>query len=326
MMLVEAPGEAILAALENGVSALPSLHGKFAQPAGITYTADLTKEPGKRVSDVKFKDGTPLDPSKRYKVVINSFIAGGGDGYTMLNVLNKEAGIAEDVRIITHVNKTYMRHALQAYFEKSTKENPIKVDLNEVRIKIIEQPFTDVSKSDWFYADMLTMYHAGVINGTSETTFEPEGMVTRAQFITMLYRLDGEKKVEDATSTFTDVRPTAYYCDAVNWGVKAGITNGVTQTEFAPHENITREQIATMLFRYAAYAKKADLDKKVDLNDKFHDSAAVSGYAREAVEWAAAVEVVRGDDTGAIRPKDNATRAEAAALMVRVGALPAAEK
>lgn len=326
MMLVEAPGEAVLAALENGVSALPSLHGKFAQPAGITYTADLTKEPGKRVSDVKFKDGTPLDPSKRYKVVINSFIAGGGDGYTMLNVLNKEAGIAEDVRIITHVNKTYMRHALQAYFEKSTKENPVKVDLNEVRIKIIEQPFTDVSKSDWFYADMLAMYHAGVINGTSETTFEPEGMVTRAQFITMLYRLDGEKKVEDATSTFTDVRPTAYYCDAVNWGVKAGITNGVTQTEFAPHENITREQIATMLFRYAAYAKKADLDKKVDLNEKFHDSAAVSGYARAAVEWAAAVEVVRGDDTGAIRPKDNATRAEAAALMVRVGALPAAEK
>ena len=122
------------------------------------------------------------------------------------------------------------------------------------------------------------------------------------------------------------MRPTAYYCDAVNWGVKAGITNGVTQTEFAPHENITREQIATMLFRYAAYAKKADLDKKVDLDEKFKDSGTVSGYAREAVEWATAVEVVRGDDTGAIRPKDNATRAEAAALMVRVGALPAAEK
>ena len=313
MMLVEASGATILAALENGVSALPSLHGKFAQP-------------GSRISDVKFYDGTPLDPDVRYKVVINSYLGGGGDGYTMLNVLDETKELASDVKIITHVNKTYMRHALQAYFEKSTKENPVKVDLNEVRIKIIEQPFTDVSKSDWFYADMLTMYHAGVINGTSETTFEPEGMVTRAQFITMLYRLDGEKKVEDATSTFTDVRPTAYYCDAVNWGVKAGITNGVTQTEFAPHENITREQIATMLFRYAAYAKKADLDKKVDLNEKFHDSAAVSGYARAAVEWAAAVEVVRGDDTGAIRPKDNATRAEAAALMVRVGALPASEK
>ena len=324
MMLVEASGETILAALENGVSYLPGLHGKFAQPAGITYTADLTKEAGKRVSDVTLKDGTKLDPNKRYKVVINSFIAGGGDGYSMFNVLNEEAGIAEDVKIITHVNKTYMRHALQAYFEKSTKEKPIKVDLNEVRIKLIEQPFTDVKEADWFYSDVLAMYRAGVIKGMTETTFEPEGKVTRAQFATMLYRLDGEKKVENGKNAFTDLEKDAYYLDAVNWGVANGIIKGMTETTFEPDANITREQIATMLYRYATYAKKAGLDKKADLAEKFKDAAKVSDYAKEAMQWAAAAEVVRGDDTANIRPQDNATRAEAAALMVRVGELPLA--
>ena len=320
MMLVEAPGSAILAALENGVSALPSLHGKFAQPAGITYTADLTKEPGKRVSDVKFKDGTKLDPAKRYKVVINSFIGGGGDGYSMLNVLNEEAGLAKDVKIITHVNKTYMRHALQAYFEKSTKEKPIKVDLNEVRIKLIEHPFTDIQTSQWFYSEVLSVYHLGVIKGMTETTFVPDGKVTRAQFITMLYRLDGEKKIEDGKNTFTDLAKDAYYTDAVNWGVKNEIIKGMSDKEFAPEANITREQIATILYRYAAFSKKDGMDKKVDLTEKFKDAGTVSAYAKDALQWAAAHEIVKGDETG-IRPLDNATRAEAAALMVRINAL-----
>ena len=327
MMLVEAPGSAILAALENGVSALPSLHGKFAQPAGITYTADLTKEAGKRVSDVTLKDGTKLDPNKRYKVVINSFIGGGGDGYSMLNVLNEEAGLAKDVKIITHVNKTYMRHALQAYFEKSTKEKPIKVDLTEVRIKLIEHPFTDIKEEQWFYSEVLEVYRLGVIKGMTETTFVPDGKVTRAQFITMLYRLDGENKVEDGKNTFTDLAKDAYYTDAVNWGVKNGLINGMTATQFAPEANITREQIATMLYRYATFAKKDGMDKKVDLAEKFKDAATVSAYAKEALQWAAAQEIVKGDETG-IRPLDNATRAEAAALMIRINALAtaAAEK
>lgn len=326
MMLVEASGETILAALENGVSYLPGLHGKFAQPAGITYTADLTKEAGKRVSDVTFKDGTKLDPKKRYKVVINSFIAGGGDGYSMFNVLNEEAGLATDVKIITHVNKTYMRHALQAYFEKSTKEKPIKVDLNEVRIKLVEHPFTDVKDTDWFKDEVLSAYRLGVIKGMTETTFEPEGQVTRAQFITMLYRLDGENKVENGTNSFTDLEKDAYYLDAINWGVKNGIINGMSKTEFAPGLNITREQIATMFYRYATY-KKLDVKTAEETNIlSFKDFDKTSEYARAAVQWALHVEIFKGDNEKLLHPLDNATRAEAAALMVRLSALVSAEK
>ena len=247
-----------------------------------------------------------------------NFIGGGGDGYSMLNVLNKEAGIAEDVKIITHVNKTYMRHALQAYFEKSTKEKPIKVDLNEVRIKLIEHPFTDIQTSQWFYSDMLTMYHAGVINGTSETTFEPEGMVTRAQFITMLYRLDGEKKIEDGKNTFTDLAKDAYYTDAVNWGVKNEIIKGMSDKAFAPEANITREQIATILFRYAQY-KSAASEARAELTD-FADAGSVSDYAKEALRWAAAEKIILGsveNGKNSIRPAATATRAEVAAVLMR---------
>lgn len=323
MLLVEASGKTVLAALENGVGTLPSLHGKFAQPAGITYTADLTKPAGERVSNVLMSDGTPLDPDARYKVVINSFIGGGGDGYTMFNVLDEEAGLASDVKIITHVNKTYMRHALQAYFEKSTEANPIKVDTSEVRIKLIELTFNDVTPADWFYSDVLGMYNLGVIKGVSEKSFEPQRDVTRAEFVTMLYRLDGEQKVEDGTNAFTDVASDAFYTDAVNWGVKNGIVKGVTEKTFEPDESITREQLATLLYRYAVYAKKAGTDARADLTKSFADAAKVSDYAEEAMQWAVAAEVVRGDE-GGIRPQDSASRCEAAALMTRINALPAA--
>ena len=154
----------------------------------------------------------------------------------------------------------------------------------------------------------------------TETTFVPDGKVTRAQFITMLYRLDGEKKIEDGKNTFTDLAKDAYYTDAVNWGVKNEIIKGMSDKEFAPEANITREQIATILYRYAAFAKKDGMDKKVDLTEKFKDAGTVSAYAKDALQWAAAHEIVKGDETG-IRPLDNATRAEAAALMVRINAL-----
>lgn len=137
----------------------------------------------------------------------------------------------------------------------------------------------------------------------------------------MLYRLGGEKKVEDGKNTFTDLKKDAYYIDAINWGVKNEIINGMSEKEFAPEENITREQIATILFRYAKLAKKANLDKTVDLKEKFKDADKVSKYAKEALQWAVAVEVVKGDAEG-LRPLDTATRAEAAALMVRINALP----
>ena len=305
MMLVEASGATVLAALENGVSYLPGLHGKFAQPAGITYTADLTKEAGKRVSDVTLKDGTKLDPDKRYKVVINSFIAGGGDGYSMFNVLNEEAGIAENVKIITHVNKTYMRHALQAYFEKSSEEKPITVDLNEVRIKLIEHPFTDINNADWFYSDVVAMYKQGIINGMTATTFEPQGNLTRAQAAMLLYRLAGEPETE-GTSSFTDVPKEAWYAEAIAWAQKNEIVNGMTATTFEPESKVTRAQFVVMLYRFAGKPENMAATTFTDVTEEWYI---------DAVSWAETSMIVNGMTATTFEPNGHCTRAQAAKIL-----------
>ncbi len=305
MMLVEASGATVLAALENGVSYLPGLHGKFAQPAGITYTADLTKEAGKRVSDVTLKDGTKLDPDKRYKVVINSFIAGGGDGYSMFNVLNEEAGIAEDVKIITHVNKTYMRHALQAYFEKSSEEKPITVDLNEVRIKLIEHPFTDINNADWFYSDVVAMYKQGIINGMTATTFEPQGNLTRAQAAMLLYRLAGEPETE-GTASFTDVPKEAWYAEAIAWAQKNEVVNGMTATTFAPESKVPRAQFGVMLYRFAGKPENMAATTFTDVTEEWYI---------DAVSWAETSMIVNGMTATTFEPNGHCTRAQAAKIL-----------
>jgi len=136
MMLVEASGQTIWDALQNGISAWPTGAGKFLQPAGLSYSFKAS-ENGNTLTSVTLADGTPLDLNARYKIVINSFLAGGGDGYSMFNLLDDTKPLAEDTQQLVYVNKTYMRDALQAYFEKNTTaENPLKVDLTESRITI----------------------------------------------------------------------------------------------------------------------------------------------------------------------------------------------
>ncbi|MDD3401365.1 MAG: 5'-nucleotidase C-terminal domain-containing protein [Eubacteriales bacterium] len=137
MMLVETSGATILAALNNGVKSLPGLNGSFLQPSGLTYKVDISKPIGQRVAaeDVLI-GGETLDLAAKYTVVINSFLAGGGDGYTMFNVLNTENVMATDCTQLVYVNQTYMRHALEQYIRTSTAENPIVADTTS-RIEII---------------------------------------------------------------------------------------------------------------------------------------------------------------------------------------------
>lgn len=139
MMLVETGGQTIWDALQNGISAWPESNGKFAQVAGMTYAFEKDGEKN-ALTAVTLKDGTPLDLGARYKVVINSFLAGGGDGYTMFNVLDESKESAADVTQLVYVNKTYMRDALEKYFRtNSSQDAPLKIDLSENRITLPKQ-------------------------------------------------------------------------------------------------------------------------------------------------------------------------------------------
>ena len=174
-------------------------------------------------------------------------------------------------------------------------------------------PFTDVLESDWFYDDVAFAYENGLFAGTSDTTFSPNASMTRAMLVTVLYRLEGQPAV-NGRSGFSDVQYNGYYEDAVTWAADNGIVNGTSITTFSPNANVTREQMAAILYRYAQY-KKYNTAASSGLNG-FTDHASVSGYAAASLEWAVAEKLVNGS-AGKLMPTGNATRAQVAAILHR---------
>ena len=174
-------------------------------------------------------------------------------------------------------------------------------------------PFTDVRESDWFYDDVVFAYENGLFSGTSDTTFSPNTSMTRAMLVTVLYRLEGQPAV-NGRSGFSDVQYNGYYEDAVTWAADNGIVNGISTSTFSPNANVTREQMAAILYRYAQY-KKYNTAASSSLNS-FSDHASVSGYAVMPLQWAVAEKLINGS-AGKLMPTGNATRAQVAAILHR---------
>ena len=176
-----------------------------------------------------------------------------------------------------------------------------------------ENPFVDVKASDWFYGSVLKAYEAGWMSGTSAVTFAPNASTTRGMIVSVLYRLEGSPEAGD--STFTDVKTGAYYAKAVAWAAENGIVGGYGDGTFGPNDEITREQLAAILYRYAQF-KDYDVSKKADLT-AYSDYAQVSAYAKDAVAWANAAGILSGTSATTLSPRDHATRAQVAAILVR---------
>lgn len=174
-------------------------------------------------------------------------------------------------------------------------------------------PFTDVRESDWFYEDVAFAYENGLFAGTSDTTFSPNASMTRAMLVTVLYRLEGQPAV-NGRSGFSDVQYNGYYEDAVTWAADNGIVNGTSTSTFSPNVNVTREQMAAILYRYAQY-KKYNTAASSSLNS-FSDHTSVSGYAEASLQWSVAEKLVNGSN-GKLMPTGNASRAQVAAILHR---------
>ena len=174
-------------------------------------------------------------------------------------------------------------------------------------------PFTDVHESDWFYDDVVFAYENGLFAGTSDTTFSPNASMTRAMLVTVLYRLEGQPAV-NGRSGFSDVQYNGYYEDAVTWAADNGIVNGTSTSTFSPNTNVTREQMAAILYRYAQY-KKYNTAASSSLNS-FSDHTSVSGYAVASLQWSVAEKLVNGSN-GKLMPTGNASRAQVAAILHR---------
>jgi hypothetical protein len=155
-------------------------------------------------------------------------------------------------------------------------------------------PFTDVYDSDWFYSAVAFASRNGLFTGTGADTFSPGSPMTRAMLWTVLGRLDGQT-----------LSGSGVYEAARGWAMSKGITDGTS-----PGGNITREQLVTILWRYAGSPKAGGG------LDKFSDAGSVSGYAAEAMAWAVENGIIEGAG-GALMPRDNATRAQVAAILQR---------
>ena len=175
-------------------------------------------------------------------------------------------------------------------------------------------PFPDVTEGDWFYDAVRYAYENGLMDGVGDSLFAPNSETTRAQLVTILYRLAGQPAVS-GDLPFPDVESGTWYTDAVAWAAQNGIVNGVSDTEFAPGDDITREQLAAILYRYAAY-QGYDVSQRADLSG-FGDASSISGYAQEALSWAHAQGLVLGFEDGSLRPQGTASRAQIAAVLMR---------
>ena len=174
-------------------------------------------------------------------------------------------------------------------------------------------PFTDVTEGDWFYDAVRYAYETGLMDGVGDNLFAPNSETTRAQLVTILYRLAGQPAVS-GDLIFTDVEAGTWYADAVAWAAENGIVNGTTDTTFAPGEDITREQLVTVLYRYAE-SKGYDVSVSADLSG-YPDAGQVQDYAQPAMAWAVAEGIVEGVD-GTLNPAGNATRAQIATILMR---------
>lgn len=175
-------------------------------------------------------------------------------------------------------------------------------------------PFTDVKADAWYAEEVAYVYSYKLMMGTSDTVFAPDANLTRAQMATILYRIEGSPKVTTA-NPFNDVEAGSWYTDAVIWAAEKGVVKGVGDGAFEPTTNISREQMACMMYRYAQY-KGADMTASKNLT-AFSDAAKVSSWAEKEMKWAVAEGLINGMGDGTLTPQGTATRAQAATVLMR---------
>ena len=175
-------------------------------------------------------------------------------------------------------------------------------------------PFADVPSGSWYYDDIAYVYDAGLMTGLTATAFGPNLSTTRGMIVTILWRMENEPAAKHGCP-FADVRRGSYYEQAIAWASENGIVTGFDSSTFAPDRAITREQLAAILFRFAAYRGMDAVTLRENLSS-FQDQAAISAYAVSALNWAVGEGLMQG--TGdKLEPTGNATRAQVAAMLRR---------
>ena len=174
--------------------------------------------------------------------------------------------------------------------------------------------FTDVKDTDWFCEDINFVFEKELMNGTSDVDFSPYRSATRGMIVTVLWRMEGEPGSE-GSAVFKDVELDKYYYNAVKWAYANKLVDGFSDDYFVPEDEMTREQLAAVLLRYARF-KGYDTTKTSDLSG-YYDSDKIKAYAVEAFKWANAEDIITGISSNELAPEGKAERAQIAAILHR---------
>ncbi len=326
-------GEQLLEAVEASTQSKDC--PAWAQVSGMEYTVAAYKEfkPGAEYGKFFEVDtvnrvtitsvgGKEFSKDATYAVIADNFLMNGNDTYYVF----KNAKAAEGAKYLNNGNGVKTRDIVAMYIKEvlsgtvgsayAKPQSRITVLTEEPVIPFVN-PYTDVAEKAWYYNAVKYTYQHGLMDGTGSGKFEPETKMTRAMLVTVLYRLEGKPEASEFKNPFKDV-DNRWYTDAICWAADKEIVKGTAADKFSPHDNVTREQMVTILFRYATYKKSAS-DKRSELT-AFADGKTVSKYAEEALQWAVAEKIIQGSvESGKnyIFPADGATRAEVATVLMR---------
>ncbi len=268
----------------------------YIPPANPNYRIDIPAAEGGTVT---------ADPAAAKAGATVTLTATPDEGYAVGTITVTDR-FGDAVKVTENADGTYT-------FTMPNGQVTVKATFVETEEPAPAEPFPDVDENDWFYDEVVYVYENGLMNGVENNQFAPNTATNRAMLATILYRLAGQPDVS-GDLPFTDVAAGTWYTDAVLWAAQNGIVNGLGENTFAPMNTLTREQLVTMLYRYAE-AAGYDVSAAADLSG-YPDAGKVQPYAQEAMSWAVAEGIVEGMD-GNLNPAGSATRAQIATILMR---------
>ena len=332
VVVAEVSGQVIKDFLELAVKYWPSESGAFPHVSGLTFSVNTAIESAAQVDNnwvftgidgeyrvydimVLNKDSgeyEPIDLTKNYSIASDSYhLLECGDGMSMF----ADATILQnDGMLDVDLFETYITENLGGVIGEEYAEVDNRITFTDGEDAL--NKFTDMSGDAWYSDSAKYVLENGLMKGVTDTTFAPNENLTRAMLVTMLYRAENEPAT-NRSIPFSDVDMGAYYASAVSWAKQNDIVNGITENEFAPDSEITREQIATIMHRYAQY-KGYDVESEENTNIlSYDDYDSISKYATSSMQWAIGSGLIKGKTESTLNPLDNATRAETATILYR---------
>lgn len=318
LYVVELTGAELLEALEASTYCTPEPVGAFPQVAGIEFTINTgaaydagENYPGTTYAEpasinrvtIQTVGGQAFDADATYTIVTNDFLAAGGDTYYAFSAAESgyDTGISLDQVVMDYITGELDGTVTAARYGQTAN-----------RIHTIS--YNDVTAGDWFTSDVIYVTLTGLMNGTGDG-FSPNNNINRAQLVTVLYRMAGQPEVT-GENPFTDVPDGQWYTDAVLWAAENGITDGTSETTFSPNNPLTREQMATFLYRFADFETEEPIEITGDLSG-YTDADLVADYAVDAMTWAVGEGVISGIGNNTLAPDNTASRAQMATVLTR---------